>query len=976
MTATGTKNGVRGRVIKLILEEGGDSRVLELDATELTIGRTADNAVRVSDALSSRKHCKIQKTADGFVVEDLKSRNGTTLNGKPLVEPRVLAIGDRIAIGLSVVHFGAKVETAEAEKPKAPTSDRQKLSKPAPTATGAASRPASPAASARGTRKLRYSLKLLDGDKKGQRVGVSSFPYTIGSKKNVSLALEAEDVSPEHCMLVEDEGTVHAVDLNSEHGTFVDGKRIKGREKLKAGSILTLGKTTKLKWKDLSVKTDSNDELEPLAPGAAAGATTLEPPATLDKAGNEKPGTERPVSKAAAEEVHSLDALGDDADDDPQARTPEEGTKLPPRPGKTSAPLAKGAAASPVKDKSARRAKGPAAGTDDAGGAALLTEEETGIAAGEFAADVGTGGDGGALGPIAVVLTILVLFGAAVPVVLSALAKEDRDPEPTGNLVQNWSFESDPPLLGWAGTGLKVATSDVAYGKRAACVECAGETRGELHSEEKLRLASGQWVVLDGAVRTTGAAAAVLGVEWTDERRDGWKALSYAGVADKQASWATVGNVALAPPEGATHARVVGFAAGVGGGTGAALFDRILLQQEPPPEGASPALKAAGLDVSATARGVLSLARDGKTLAQIQLALATPDGKRGDPVSAQEAWTIATPAALQGTGGIFAEGAILDLATGDHVNASVEARPAGEGLKLAYEVHKEDLAEGRPLRVSILVPRAQDLGAIELATASGTPPLKLDDLFAKNGPFITVPGLVEIAWGAGKDQASLRGQAPFALEAEKTGAGLRLDVIGTPTTKGDFRVLGLEVAKASSLAREALRRLFEQAETARRDGRLEEARAAYARITKEFAHEPEAAERARKAAADLAQKADRLLATVQGAADDAEELALPELARAARAWAEELSRGFPGASQLQKANALAGRAEEKSKAARARVGTNRGRELVALAMKHREAGRLVLARTIYRFVIETSPGDDPAAVQAKEKLAAMPPEAP
>jgi hypothetical protein len=52
----------------------------------------------------------------------------------------------------------------------------------------------------------------------------------------------------------------------------------------------------------------------------------------------------------------------------------------------------------------------------------------------------------------------------------------------------------------------------------------------------------------------------------------------------------------------------------------------------------------------------------------------------------------------------------------------------------------------------------------------------------------------------------------------------------------------------------------------------------------------------------------------------------------------------------------------------------RARELVQRAIKHREAGRMRLARTIYRFVIDNYPADDAAAVEAKEKLAAMPPE--
>lgn len=971
------KTGVRGRVIKLILEEGGDSRVLELEAAELTIGRTADNAVRVSDALSSRKHCKIQKTDEGFVVEDLKSRNGTTLNGKPLVEPRVLAIGDRIAIGLSVVHFGAKLDDSEK---KAPTSDRAKAAK-AVGQSGAIAKPVPATTSSRATKKTRYAVKFLDGDKKGKSVGVASFPYTIGSKKNVSLTLEVEDVSPEHCMLVEDDGAVHAVDLNSEHGTFVDGKKVKGREKLKPSSILTLGKTTKLKWKDLAAKTDSNDELEAVATTQEA-PPKLEPPVTLTKAGDVRAESGKlEGSKAArADEVEDLDSLGNDDEDDAGARTPEEGTKIPARPAKTSAkaPASPATSDKVAKEKSARRPKGAAA-ADDAASAALLSEEETGIAAGEFTAQAVAGDDGGALGAVAVVLLILVLFGAAIPVVISALAKEDLDPEPTDksgnrtNLVRNWSFENEPPLQGWAGDA-KIVTTDVSYGKRAAGVECAGAKRGDLRAAEPQRLSPGQWIVLNASIRTTGAAAAVLGVEWTDERRADWRATSYSAVADKLSTWSNAGNVALAPPEGATHARVVAQAVGVGEGSGTAVFDRIFLQEEPPPEGAVPAVRAAGLDVTSSPRGVLTLARGGKALGLVQLTLAAPDGKRGDPLSSQEAWTIATPAALQGNGAILAEGSILDLATGDHVNASMEARPVGEGLRLSYEARKEDLAEGRALRVSLVVPKVSDLGPIEVATSSGAT-IKLDDAFAQAAsPFIEIKEVVEIAWGEGADQASLRTRTPVALEAEKVGGSLRLQLVAVPSTKGDFRSLGLELAKASSLARERLRSLFEQAETAKRESRLEDARAAYARIAREFSHEPEAAERARKAAAELAQRADRLLDAVQGASDDAEELALPELARAARSWADELARGFPGGSQLQKANALAARAEEKSKAAKDRVGTTRGRELVALAMKHREAGRMALARTIYRYVIDKFPADDSAAVEAKERLAAMPPE--
>ena len=61
--------------LTLILEENGQSRAYRLSADSVTIGRTADNAVRVSDALSSRQHCQVERgqgTVDGADITDIE----------------------------------------------------------------------------------------------------------------------------------------------------------------------------------------------------------------------------------------------------------------------------------------------------------------------------------------------------------------------------------------------------------------------------------------------------------------------------------------------------------------------------------------------------------------------------------------------------------------------------------------------------------------------------------------------------------------------------------------------------------------------------------------------------------------------------------------------------------------------------------------------------------------------------------------
>src|SRR4051812_25889591 len=64
----------------------------------LTIGRHPQNAVVISDPVSSRRHCVIEKTPNGWRVRDLNSSNGTRLNGLVIEQSRLLP-GDIVTIG-------------------------------------------------------------------------------------------------------------------------------------------------------------------------------------------------------------------------------------------------------------------------------------------------------------------------------------------------------------------------------------------------------------------------------------------------------------------------------------------------------------------------------------------------------------------------------------------------------------------------------------------------------------------------------------------------------------------------------------------------------------------------------------------------------------------------------------------------------------------------------------------------------------
>ena len=66
---------------------------------KLLIGRDLDCDLRVESKNVSRHHARIRHVSSGtYALEDLNSRNGTTINGF-LVDTRILHYGDRISIG-------------------------------------------------------------------------------------------------------------------------------------------------------------------------------------------------------------------------------------------------------------------------------------------------------------------------------------------------------------------------------------------------------------------------------------------------------------------------------------------------------------------------------------------------------------------------------------------------------------------------------------------------------------------------------------------------------------------------------------------------------------------------------------------------------------------------------------------------------------------------------------------------------------
>lgn len=90
---------VRPTVAQLTIQNGDVAgEVIALTESEYLIGRHRDNSITLGDLGISGFHARIYRGPDGYAIEDLKSRNGTWINGAR-VALATLRDGDRLHLG-------------------------------------------------------------------------------------------------------------------------------------------------------------------------------------------------------------------------------------------------------------------------------------------------------------------------------------------------------------------------------------------------------------------------------------------------------------------------------------------------------------------------------------------------------------------------------------------------------------------------------------------------------------------------------------------------------------------------------------------------------------------------------------------------------------------------------------------------------------------------------------------------------------
>lgn len=280
----------------LIAEEGPHrGLILNLeDGAEWTIGRDPDTCDLVlEDNTVSRKHARLNKTAEGVYLKNLSRVNPALVNDAELAEPVLLKEGDKIQVGNTLFLYSEEaipdiatppkksekkkkkgnyddifgdVESSEEELslPELPTEPQKPPSDPViePEELRIPPAPLKPEMTAYDTifedtgseEELPFNLiseaplmlKVIAGPNAGAEIGIEKGRvYTLGKDPNSSdIVFQDLSVSRNHARLgVSPEGVIDIEDLGSKNGTAVNGSVLTERKTVTPQDLIAVGTT-------------------------------------------------------------------------------------------------------------------------------------------------------------------------------------------------------------------------------------------------------------------------------------------------------------------------------------------------------------------------------------------------------------------------------------------------------------------------------------------------------------------------------------------------------------------------------------------------------------------------------------------------------------------------------------------------------------------------------------------------------------
>src|SRR3954451_6751257 len=114
----------------VISEKGGAERRESFDKNEINVGRVQGNDLMLPKGNVSKRHARLLFRDGRFIVTDLKSTNGTYVNGRKIAQATIVREGDKIYIGDFVLRIESQTASSLQPSSVSPIADEASPSQP------------------------------------------------------------------------------------------------------------------------------------------------------------------------------------------------------------------------------------------------------------------------------------------------------------------------------------------------------------------------------------------------------------------------------------------------------------------------------------------------------------------------------------------------------------------------------------------------------------------------------------------------------------------------------------------------------------------------------------------------------------------------------------------------------------------------------------------------------------------------------
>jgi ABC-type multidrug transport system ATPase subunit/pSer/pThr/pTyr-binding forkhead associated (FHA) protein len=220
-------------------------RRFELNKEVTRLGRDPEGEVVIDAAAAvvSRRHAEVRNVEGQFAVADLKSFNGTLVNGQRIAGTVMLFDQDQIQLGTGGPILRVIDPSHPARARVAAPQGQVQMPQPIPSEFGQI------AAMARRQTIVSSSGNLppqtLPGSSQGQLLARVSFDnraqLSVGRASDNDIRLDGLQISNHHARFARSNGSVTLEDAGSTNGVYINGQRISSRTAIQLSDVIQIG---------------------------------------------------------------------------------------------------------------------------------------------------------------------------------------------------------------------------------------------------------------------------------------------------------------------------------------------------------------------------------------------------------------------------------------------------------------------------------------------------------------------------------------------------------------------------------------------------------------------------------------------------------------------------------------------------------------------------------------------------------------